>query len=311
VRANLPTGGQTLRTQFEFDLFGVGADEGQTTIRIRHVYGAWGDWLAGQTNSLFMDIDVFPNTIDYWGPSGMVFLRNPQIRWTPVSGDTSFAVAIEKPGNDIDAGQFRQLDPGLASFQADEEIPDITAQYHVNTDWGHFQIAGILRRVGVENIANPGSVIEHTDTGWGVDITSSIKVGERDKVMLGLVVGEGIASYMNDGGVDMAPSTASPLTAEAEAVDLTGIVAYYDHYWNDEWSSSIGYSSTEVDNLAGQSGNAFKQGQYISMNVLHNPAEKILVGAELLWGDREDFNGDSGDDIRVQFTFKYNFGATF
>jgi len=30
-----------------------------------------------------MDIDVFPNTIDYWGPSGMVFYRNVQMRWTP------------------------------------------------------------------------------------------------------------------------------------------------------------------------------------------------------------------------------------
>ncbi len=310
VRANLPTGGQTLRTQFEFDLFGVGGDEGQTTIRFRHVYGAWGNWLAGQTNSLFMDIDIFPNTVDYWGPSGMVFLRNPQIRWTPVSGDTTFAIALEKPGNDIDSGQFRQVDPELASFQADEEIPDITAQFHAKTDWGHFQVAGILRKVGVENIANPANIIEHDDTGWGVDVTGSINVGERDKILLGVVVGEGIASYMNDGGVDMAPSTASPLTAEAQAVDLTGISAYYDHYWNDEWSSSIGYSTTEVDNLAGQDGSAFKQGEYISMNVLHTPAEKILIGAELLWGEREDFSGASGDDVRVQFTFKYSFGAS-
>jgi hypothetical protein len=176
-----------------------------------------------------MDIDVFPNTIDYWGPSGMVFLRNPQIRWTPVSGTNSFAIAIEKPSNDIDAGQFRQIDPELANFQADEEIPDLTAQYRMNRDWGHLQIAGILRRVGVENIANPANVIEREDTGWGIDLTSNFKVGERDKLMLGLVVGAGIASYMNDGGVDMAPTTPIPATADAEVVDLTGILAYYDH----------------------------------------------------------------------------------
>ncbi len=41
--------------------------KGQTTIRLRHAYGELGQFLAGQTNSLFMDIDVFPNTIDYWG----------------------------------------------------------------------------------------------------------------------------------------------------------------------------------------------------------------------------------------------------
>jgi len=32
-----------------------------------------------------MDDDMWPNIVDYWGPSGMVFLRNPQIRWTPIN----------------------------------------------------------------------------------------------------------------------------------------------------------------------------------------------------------------------------------
>src|SRR6478609_5983439 len=71
VNAKLPIGDQTVVTKFEFDLFGVGGDEGQTTIRLRHAYGEWNSILAGQTNSLFMDGDLFPNTIDYCGPSGM------------------------------------------------------------------------------------------------------------------------------------------------------------------------------------------------------------------------------------------------
>ncbi|HET8698908.1 MAG TPA: DcaP family trimeric outer membrane transporter [Gammaproteobacteria bacterium] len=306
VRGNVPMGDKTLRTQFEFDLYGVGVDEGKTTLRARHVYGAWGNWLVGQTHSVFMDIDVFPNVVDYWGPPGMVFLRNPQVRWTP---SERLAVAIEKPSNDIDVGQFSKVDPALASFQADEEIPDLTAHYRVTGDWGHLQVAGILRHVGVENIANPANIIEHHDTGWGIDVTSSIKVGERDKILLGIVYGDGIASYMNDGGVDMAPSTAVPATAEAQAVPLLGITAYFDHYWSAAWSSSIGYSSTEVDNLDGQAANAFDKGEYFSANLLHTPAENVLVGAELLWGQRTDFNGAVGRDTRIQFTFKYNFGA--
>jgi hypothetical protein len=306
VRGNVPMGDKTLRTQFEFDLYGVGVDEGKTTLRARHIYGAWGNWLVGQTHSVFMAIDVFPNVVDYWGPPGMVFLRNPQIRWTP---NERIAVAIEKPSNDIDVGQFAKVDPALASFQADEEIPDLTAHYRMTGDWGHLQVAGILRRVGVENIANPLNIIEHDDTGWGIDVTSSIKVGARDKILLGIVYGEGIASYMNDGGVDMAPTTAVPATAEAQTVPLLGITAYFDHYWNAAWSSSIGYSSTEVDNLDGQAGGAFDKGEYFSANLLHYPAENVLVGAELLWGQRTDFNGAVGRDTRIQFSIKYNFGA--
>jgi hypothetical protein len=178
-------------------------------------------------------------------------------------------------------------------------------------DWGHLQVAGILRKLGVENVANPANIVQRNDTGWGVDVTASIKVGERDKVLLGFVTGSGIATYMNDGGVDMAPTTANPATADAGAVDLTGLTAYYDHYWNKSWSSSIGYSYDEVDNLSGQAGNAFKKGEYFSANILHYPADNILIGAEALWGKREDFSGADGTDVRIQFSFKYNFSGKF
>ena len=33
-----------------------------------------------------MDIDVFPNSIEYWGPAGMAFFRNVQFRWMPIKG---------------------------------------------------------------------------------------------------------------------------------------------------------------------------------------------------------------------------------
>ena len=33
------------------------------------------------------------------------------------------------------------------------------------------------------------------------------------------------------------------------------------------------------------------------------------MGAEILWGKREDFNGNTGDDNRIQFSLKYSFGA--
>ena len=76
----------SLKTQFEFELFGTGVDEGQTTFRLRHAYGELGAFGAGQTWSPFMDPDVFPNSLEYWGPTGMVFFRNVQVRWMPVQG---------------------------------------------------------------------------------------------------------------------------------------------------------------------------------------------------------------------------------
>ena len=86
VKSSSPTpmDGVTLKTVFEFELFGTGVDEGQTTFRLRHAYGELGHFLAGQTWSPFMDPDVFPNTVEYWGPTGMVLFRNVQFRYTAV-----------------------------------------------------------------------------------------------------------------------------------------------------------------------------------------------------------------------------------
>ncbi len=97
---------------------------------------------------------------------------------------------------------------------------------------------------------------------------------------------------------------------QVEAVELTGVSLYYDHWWNDSFSSSLGYSFTEVDNTDGQTSDTFEKGQYASANLLYYPVENVMVGAELLWGEREDFGGADNDDTRLQISLKYNFGTT-
>jgi hypothetical protein len=316
VKGTMPTGEglPPLDFKFEFDLFGVGADAGQTTFRLRHVYGEWGQWLAGQTNSLFMDGDVFPNTIDYWGPSGMVFYRNVQLRYTPwKTDDSQLSIALERPGNDIDPGQIRTADPALGDrLQNDESLPDLTAQWRMTRGWGHLQVAGILRKVGVEVKADPANNLpanSESQTGWGVNVGAHFNVFGKDAVRLQVVHGNGIASYMNDGGTDLAPDGV-PGSLKAKAVPLTGVVAYYDHTWSDRWTSSIGYSFNDVDNTSFQDASAMDRIDYASANLLHTPVQNFMYGVELMWGSRKDKGGATGDNTRVQFTVKYSFGAT-
>ena len=79
-RSSTPTSLGELKTRFEIDMFGTGVDAGQTTIRLRHAWGELGAFGAGQTDSPFTDPDVWPNSLEYWGPTGMVFFRNVQLR---------------------------------------------------------------------------------------------------------------------------------------------------------------------------------------------------------------------------------------
>lgn len=319
VKANGEVGGQDYEAKFEFDLYGVGVDAGQTTFRLRHAYGRWGPILAGQTNSLFMDGDLFPNVIDYWGPAGMVFVRTPQVRvtFTNKSGWT-FAAALEHPSDDIDPGNIRLIDPDIAAgLQANEEIPDLTAMIRYDGDWGHVQLSGIARKIGYDTAGDPNGP-SGAEFGWGLNLGTVFK-WSLATFRLGGVYGEGIASYMNDGGMDLAPKAAlvptpgifppPPPVLQAKAVPLWGVTAYVDLQWSPKWSSSLGYSRTQVDNTNFQAPEAFHSGEYASGNILWTPIDRVLTGLELLWGKRTDNDGANGDDIRAQFSVKVSFSS--
>ena len=62
--------------------------------------------------------------------------------------------------------------------------------------------------------------------------------------------------------------------------------------------------------LGGQTGSAFELGEYLNANLLYKPISSVLMGPEIMWGRRENKDGSDGEDRRVQFSLKYNFGGT-
>jgi hypothetical protein len=40
------------------------------------------------------------------------------------------------------------------------------------------------------------------------------------------------------------------------------------------------------------------------------PGEEFLTGFEAIWSERENNNGESNTDFRVQYSFKFNFAHT-
>lgn len=314
VSTTTPTKYGDLKTIFEFELFGVGSDAGQTAFRLRHAWGELGQFGAGQYWSTFMDIDVFPNSIEYWGPNGMVFYRNVQARWTPwKDGDSRFAIAIERPGASGDGGKFADR-VELEGVSGDYELPDLAAHYRWARDWGHIQAAGILRKIDWNDLNNDDIDLSGSETGWGINLSGNYRIGPH--VLRGSVVyGEGIQNYMNDASVDIGvvENFSDPVRPiYGETIPLLGIVAFLDLNWSDEWTSTIGYSMQDNDLPDGQSDSSFAKGQYALANILWHPVPEFFVGPEIQWAKRENFNdGFTSDDLRVQVSAKWNFSKSF
>ena len=315
VKSTTPTKYGELKTQFEFELFGTGVDAGQTTFRLRHAYGELGQFGAGQTWSPFMDIDVFPNSLEYWGPNGMVFFRNVHFRWMPLKGRNSVTIGIERPGASADQGQFADRIE-LQGIRPKFDLPDLSGNVRFTRDWGYFQAAGMLRRIKWVDTNNDQFDLDGTEVGAGVNLTSNLKFTENDTGRFAFVFGQGIQNYMNDApvdvGIELTPGGDPRRPITGVALPMWSMVAFLDHNWSKKFSTAIGYSSLTIDNSNGQTPDAFRKGHYGLANLLYYPYENVMVGGEFQWGRRENFlDGFKSDDFRIQFSFRYNFSKSF
>ena len=313
VRGSLPAGEYDLFARIEFDFFGLGEGRpdagGQNTLRLRQAYGSWGPLLGGLTASLFMDDDFWPTIIDYWGPAGMVFYRNVQIRYTPFTGEHSFAVALERPATDLDpvgGPTWNPIGDPPTRLAPRSLLPDLTAQYRLSQGWGYLQLSGILRWLGYDT---PGAAVQTKgdSIGWGLHASSQVKlIPDKLKLLVAVAGGTGFSYYMNDATPDLAfgGTRAAP---KAEAVPLLGITAYLDIYWSKLFCSAVGYSTMMMFNTGLQGPGAFKTGQYASVNLLVTPFKNFMAGPEFLFGHRTDKGGATGTDTRLQVSVKYSF----
>ena len=262
-----------------------------------------------------MDIDVFPNTIEYWGPNGMVFFRNVQMRWMPVRGERgSVTLALERPGASADQGAYADRIE-LSNIKPRFNWPDLSGNVRIVRDWGHLQGAAIVRKIGwVDTSGNPinlgGSAV-----GWGINVSSNLKVSKNNLAKLEITGGSGIENYMNDAPVDIGIQTnspGSPVPIKGVALPLLSFVAFLDHTWSEHYTSSAGYSMLNIYNSDGQLPSAFHRGQYAVANLLYHPISRVMMGGEFQWGKRSNFtDGFNYNDYRMQFSFKYDFSKRF
>jgi hypothetical protein len=90
------------------------------------------------------------------------------------------------------------------------------------------------------------------------------------------------------------------------------MLAFFDFNFSEKMSSTIGYSFVDIDNSNAQADDAYSKGDYALANVMFYPAKGLMFGPEVQYGRRKNFrDGFTSNDLRFQFSVKYNFDHHF
>ncbi len=275
--------------------------------RIRHAYVKWqysedASILAGQTWSTFFNVGALPDLIDFVGPVGTIFDRQPLVRWT--KGPWQFAV--ENP-----ATRLNQVEDGLPQIRLDdaEDLPDIVARYNGKTGDLSWSFAAIARELGYEDRSESDSFKEDSDEefGYGLSLAGKWMLG-KDDIRFMASYGSALGRYMglnsyNDGYIADDGSI--------DTIDQWGAFVAYQHYWSPRWRSTFSLSASGADNPSTtefmDAGSLNKSYQSFHANLNFLPAPRMQIGGELIYGYRELEDGREGELYRIQFAVKHAF----
>ncbi|MFQ5622368.1 MAG: DcaP family trimeric outer membrane transporter [Paracoccaceae bacterium] len=293
-------GGRPLMTNVEFDFFGGGGNEifsNSYNPRLRHAYVKWGNWTVGQTWTNFMPIEVYPSTVDFEGPAGIPFVRQAQVRYTTqISENVKVAFSLENSefsGRSATTAFSESTGTGIKAGL--DQLPDFVASATYSDDWGLVKVAGVVREL---NSPTSGD----STTGYGINVSGQANLWQGGSVVGSFTYGDGIGRYIINGATQDAFVGA---TGKLTTIEAYGVTVGVSQQLTDNvkgglafgyYSAEDTFAPTDVDNLT-----------TVHASLFWSPAERITVGGEVIWGQREDVSGASDDALRLQTSFQYSF----
>jgi len=255
---------------------------------LRHAYGEVRQLIVGQTWTTLTHMAAIPQTLDFEGAVSSISRRQAQVRWTQdvfLDGLT-ISAALENPRVSIES-------PGALPGSARTPTPDFIGRVRLSRDWGQLQCAGVVRQLGYQPIA--GSVA--TENAWGFNFTGALEATCRDKVYYQILFGTGIGSYKGLPDITVAAAN------EHEILGIFGWMIGWAHDWNDQWSSNFTYSVNRLENAPFQDADELHENSYLALNLIWNPIERFYLGAEYLFGTRENIASGRDEANRIQVSF--------
>ncbi len=288
--------GGDLKTVIEGDFFGAGGGD----LRLRHAYGEWNGILAGQTWTNFPGFTGIYPTVDFRVPLGTANTRQAQLRYTR----GHFSVALEesgKLGGSLTDGVAAN-GKATAAANAKNGLPDLTVRY-ASRGATSYHASAVLRQLSWDTGTEDDDAF-----GWGVSFGIAQEVTRALTLRASVVHGDGVGGYMNlNPGApayvvnnDVETITATGGTLGASLAFGPGQATLGVAMAKADWDDAV------QDGLQGAEG-ANEMFRSTHLNYIWSPAKQITFGTELAFHERELWNGDSGDALRLQGMAKYSF----
>lgn len=317
-------------SRFELDLVGGGSNVGETFFRVFNAYVEWNGWTLGKRNSVFMDGTIGPSTVEFFGPSGMVLLRNVQVSYKLVDQEkTKIAVGLENPSATSDLGPFRddfQFVGELSDVVFTNKIPALTFHFRKNYNKGHFQVGLVSKYISwFDRSKTETQNLSGSTWGYGVNLSGSIRPTNSIRLVGSFVTGSGIQNFLNDGTADVGvrknlENSITPLTGGA--IPFYAIMAATEVKLTPQLSSTIAFSNMVNQTFDTQLSTSFQKGNYFTAGLIHRPYDHISFGLEYQYASRQNADFAGSDEFslpaaegaffavnRIQANFVYRFSS--
>ena len=264
------------------------------SLRMRHVYLTYNDWLIGQTLSTFLSNHA-PEMIDFNTNPGGGTSRVPMVRYShKIAPNTQVMISAEK--GDSAASKFGDQDVKL-KYSA----PVLAAKVIQGFDEGKGSLSA---RALVEHYK--AEVGQDDAIAWGAAVGVNYQVTDPLKLSADYSYVQGNNKYL------YATNSAFALDSEQEIEqnEFHAVQIGATYKFSPAWRSTLAYGAVFADDgnayaSLNQEGN--EQVQQAWWNVIYSPVKPVDLGIEYVHGERETFAGDSYKDQRFGLMGRYSF----
>lgn len=261
----------------------------QDQLRIRHAYLKVDNWLFGQTTSPFVSSDILPEMIDFQANLGGAMQRNPMVQYQySIHPNLKAWVALEDGSNSKNEDDQTRL-PALTAklqFKADDQKSVLNAR------------TLLLQKKTSEDEA----------LAWGIGLGGIYYLDSKNKFHADYYHVKGDSKYV------LYSNTGYVLDQQNNIVEneFDSIALGYTHFWNSQWRSTLGFGGmwaqdgqyAEVREKTQNMNESIYQGW---SNVVYTPTKSLTYALEYVYGERKNFQGETGTDNRLEAMVRYAF----